>query len=81
MKSMGVISSIPLKNAVAATSVGIVRSYMMMDLCYDEDSQAEVDANVVMTDQGILWKFKARLKPSHSPDNHWMDLSVWLKMV
>jgi ribonuclease PH len=54
MKSMGVISTIPLKNAVAATSVGIVRSYMMLDLCYDEDSQAEVDFNVVMTDQGLF---------------------------
>lgn len=52
MKSMGVISAMPLKNAVAATSVGIVRSYMMLDLCYEEDSQAEVDCNVVMTDQG-----------------------------
>jgi ribonuclease PH len=52
MKSMGLISTMPLKNAVAATSIGIVRSYMMLDLCYDEDSQAEVDCNVVMTDQG-----------------------------
>jgi ribonuclease PH len=51
MKSMGVLSSIPILNAVAAVSVGIVRSYMMLDLCYDEDSQAEVDCNVVMTDQ------------------------------
>jgi ribonuclease PH len=50
--NMGVISSIPLKSAVAATSVGIVNSYMMMDLCYDEDSQAGVDFNVVMTSKG-----------------------------
>ena len=52
MKTMGLISSIPLKNAVAATSVGIIRSYMLLDLCYEEDSQAEVDCNIVMTDQG-----------------------------
>jgi ribonuclease PH len=50
--NMGVISSIPLKSAVAATSVGIVNSYMMLDLCYDEDSHAAVDFNVVMTSQG-----------------------------
>jgi len=50
MKAMGLISTFPIKNAVAATSVGIVRSYMMLDLCYDEDSQAEVDCNEVMTD-------------------------------
>jgi ribonuclease PH len=54
MKGMGLISNIPLKNAVAATSVGIVRSNMMLDLCYEEDSQAEVDFNVVMTDQGLF---------------------------
>jgi ribonuclease PH len=52
MKSMGLISTVPLKNAVAATSVGIVRGYMMLDLCYEEDSQAEVDCNVVINDQG-----------------------------
>lgn len=49
---MGVISKIPLKSAVAATSVGIVNSYMLMDLCYDEDSQAAVDFNIVMTSKG-----------------------------
>ena len=54
MKSMGLISTMPLKNAVAATSAGVVRSYMMLDLCYEEDSQAEVDFNVVMTDQGLF---------------------------
>ncbi len=50
--NMGILSSIPLKSAVAATSVGIVHSYMLLDLCYDEDSNAEVDFNVVMTSQG-----------------------------
>jgi len=52
LANMGVISSIPLKSAVAATSVGIVRSYMMLDLCYDEDYNAAVDFNVVMTSKG-----------------------------
>ena len=49
LKNMGVISSIPLRNTVAATSVGIVQSYMLLDLCYDEDVNAAVDFNVVMT--------------------------------
>lgn len=52
LANMGIISGLPLKNAVAATSVGVVRSYMMLDLAYDEDSSAEVDFNVVMTSQG-----------------------------
>jgi len=52
LANIGIISSIPLKTAVAATSVGIVHSYMMLDLCYDEDCNAEVDFNVVMTGKG-----------------------------
>jgi len=50
--NMGVLSSMPLKNAVAATSIGIVHNNMLLDLCYDEDSSAEVDFNVVMTSHG-----------------------------
>jgi ribonuclease PH len=52
LANMGIISSIPLKSAVAATSVGIVHSNRFLDLCYDEDSNAEVDFNVVMTSRG-----------------------------
>jgi len=52
LANMGIISSIPLKSAVAATSVGIVHSYQLLDLCYDEDCKAEVDFNVVMTSKG-----------------------------
>ncbi len=50
--NMGILSSIPLESAVAATSVGIVHGYQLLDLCYDEDSNAEVDFNAVMTSQG-----------------------------
>jgi len=52
LANMGIISSVPIKNAVAATSVGIVHDYMMLDLCYDEDYNAAVDFNVVMTSKG-----------------------------
>jgi len=52
LANMGIISSIPLKSAVAATSVGVAHSYRLLDLCYDEDCNAEVDFNVVMTSQG-----------------------------
>lgn len=52
MTNMGIIKSIPLRSAVAATSVGIVHGNMFLDLCYDEDSNAESDFNVVMTSRG-----------------------------
>jgi len=51
LANMGIIGSIPLISAVAATSVGIVHNYQMLDLCYDEDCNAAVDFNVVMTSQ------------------------------
>jgi ribonuclease PH len=51
LQNMGVIGVLPIKNAIAATSVGIVHGNMLLDLCYDEDANAEVDFNVVMTDK------------------------------
>ena len=52
LANMGIISSIPLTTALAATSVGIVHGYMMLDLCYDEDCNASADFNIVMTEKG-----------------------------
>lgn len=42
----------PLMGQIAATSVGIVAGLPLLDLAYDEDSRAEVDMNVFMTDAG-----------------------------
>jgi ribonuclease PH len=52
LKNRNVIKEIPLLDAVAATSVGIVGGAPMLDLCYSEDSAAQVDFNVVMTGRG-----------------------------
>ncbi|MBI2860182.1 MAG: ribonuclease PH [Chloroflexi bacterium] len=54
LSNMGIISSIPLKSAVAAVSAGVVHGQMLLDLCYDEDFAAAVDFNVVMTSKGDL---------------------------
>lgn len=48
----GKLNSSPLKDAVAAVSVGIVGGVPMLDLCYEEDFRAEVDMNVVVTGDG-----------------------------
>lgn len=45
---------LPLLDLVAATSVGIVGGEPLLDLCYDEDSAAQVDMNVVMTGSGRI---------------------------
>jgi ribonuclease PH len=55
----GTLSKSPLKQLVAATSVGIVDGTALLDLCYEEDSQAEVDMNVVMTADGGLVETQA----------------------
>jgi ribonuclease PH len=44
----------PLRAMVAAVSVGVVRGVPLLDLDYSEDSKADVDANVVMTDQNAF---------------------------
>ncbi len=49
-----IISQNPLIGAVAAVSAGIVEGRVLLDLNYDEDSTAEVDFNVVMTDKNQL---------------------------
>ncbi len=44
-----ILPALPIRTAVAATSVGIVDGELLLDLCYAEDSRADVDFNVVMT--------------------------------
>ena len=55
----GTLKSSPLKQMVAATSVGIVDGNVLLDLCYEEDSRAEVDMNVVMLASGGLVETQA----------------------
>ncbi len=54
MKKKGIIEKIPMKDSVAAISVGIVGGEILLDLTYEEDSRAEVDMNFVMTGRGLL---------------------------
>lgn len=42
----------PIRKFVAATSVGILDNEKILDLCYEEDSNAKVDMNVIMTNEG-----------------------------
>jgi ribonuclease PH len=50
----GLIDRTPLKDYLAAISVGVVNGEPRIDLCYSEDSTAEVDMNVVMTGDGKI---------------------------
>ena len=52
VKKQGTITNVPVVDHLAAVSVGIVDGKPMLDLCYAEDSTAEVDMNLVMTGKG-----------------------------
>src|SRR5271165_69667 len=55
----GTLAASPLRQLVAATSVGLVSGVELLDLCYEEDAQAEVDMNVVMRADGALIETQA----------------------
>jgi ribonuclease PH len=55
----GSIKTLPLRDHVAATSVGIVDGEPMLDLCYEEDSHADVDMNLVLTGAGKFIEIQA----------------------
>jgi len=55
----GALKEMPLRDFVAATSVGLVNGVPMLDLCYEEDSRADVDMNVVMTGAGKFVEVQA----------------------
>lgn len=52
LRQRGLIGKLPVRDYVSAVSVGIVDGHALLDLDYREDSQAEVDMNVVMTGSG-----------------------------
>lgn len=54
LREKGIIKEIPLIEPVAAVSVGVVKGELLLDLSYNEDSQAEVDCNVVMNKSGQI---------------------------
>jgi ribonuclease PH len=52
LREQGAISRMPIMDFIAATSVGRLAGEIILDLCYEEDSAAEVDMNIVMTGAG-----------------------------
>jgi len=59
LRKFGVLKSWPVRDQVAAISVGLVGGETLLDLTYDEDSRADVDMNVVMTGAGRFVEIQA----------------------
>jgi ribonuclease PH len=55
----GVVATSPLRQAVAAISAGVIEGTVLLDLAYDDDARAEVDCNVVMTEDGRFAEVQA----------------------
>ena len=73
------IESFPIIDNIAATSVGLVKGEPMLDLCYSEDSTADVDMNIVMTGSGKFIEIQgtAEEKPFSREDyDQMLDLAV-----
>ena len=75
----GRIETFPITDNIAATSVGLVKGEAMLDLCYTEDSTADVDMNIVMTGSGKFIEIQgtAEENPFSREDyNQMLDLAV-----
>lgn len=68
LQQHGTLKKQPLKQAVAATSVGVVRGEALLDLDYSEDSQADVDLNLVMTAAGEFVELQATGEEASFPE-------------
>jgi ribonuclease PH len=65
----GALKRSPALDFVAATSVGIVDGVPVLDLCYQEDSRAEVDMNVVMSGSGLYVEVQATAEKAPFDDS------------
>lgn len=74
MLATGALKSSPLKQLVAATSIGIVEGAVLLDLAYEEDSQAEVDMNLVMTEDGGLVEVQATAERQAFPRARMLEM-------
>ena len=68
------LSKSPILDSVAATSAGIVSGNVLLDLNYEEDSQAEVDMNVVMTGRGSFVEIQATAEKTPFNDSRLQEM-------
>ena len=74
LKDEGVLETVPLHDAVAAISLGIVAGEVCLDLNYQEDSTSDVDMNLVMTGQGALVEIQGTAEGAPFSQNALLEL-------
>ena len=73
------LSRSPIKDHIAAVSAGVVKGVPVLDLCYEEDSGADVDMNLVMTGAGQLVEVQATGEKSTFNDEQMLALMALMK--
>ena len=73
MQKQGKITKNPIKQLVASVSVGIYKGQSIIDLDYIEDSTAETDMNIVMTEQGGFIEIQGTAENGHCFEQHQLD--------
>lgn len=76
LQDQKMILGIPLKDYVAAVSCGVVKGVPVLDLNYDEDSQAEVDMNFVITGKGHFVEIQGTAEAEPFTDKQMHDMTT-----
>ena len=72
--SIGAVTKIPLRDQVAAISCGLYRSSAVLDLDYAEDSEADLDANFVLTGSGEIVEIQMTAEAAPFPESRLMEV-------
>ena len=74
LQKFGTLKKWPVRDHVAATSVGLLGGKAMLDLCYQEDSRADVDMNVVLTGEGKFVEVQATAEHTAFDDSQMSEM-------
>jgi ribonuclease PH len=74
MKAREMLKAEPLRDHVAAVSCGVCNNVAVLDLDYTEDSQAETDANFIMTGNGNIVEVQATAEKTPFSEEQFMAL-------
>ncbi len=74
LRRQGILTSLPVRDFLAAVSVGIVEGEKVLDLSYEEDSRATVDLNLVGTGKGLLVEVQGGAEGEPFPWNQFEEL-------
>lgn len=69
-----ILPKLPIRDAVAAISVGLIDDELLLDLCYEEDFRADVDFNLVLTKSGEMVELQGATEAAPFPRQRVIDV-------